>query len=307
MSTTIEGRRRHSVGAVHRRRQTVVAWLFALPFVAVFVTFMAGPLLTSLGMAVTDFSVKDIRSPFSVDVVWLQNVVTVLQDDQFRRALVNTAIFVAIGIPLTMVLGMTLAVALNSGVTRFRAVFRAAFYTPVVTSIVAVAVVWRFMLQDSGLVNTMLGWVGLSGVDWLHDTRTALGAIILLAAWRNMGTLMIIYLAGLQAIPQEVDEAARMDGAGAARRFFGVTLPLMRPTLLLGAVLLSVGFLQVFEEPYVMTQGGPLDSTLTISYYVYDQFGYGNYAIASAAAYVLFVFIALLSAVQFRLLRSKDA
>jgi multiple sugar transport system permease protein len=298
--------RRRSVSSRRRRKQAVIAWLFALPFVAVFAVFMLGPLLASLGMAVSDFTVRDIRTPFAVNLVGLENVVEVFRDELFRTSMLNTFYFVLVGIPLTMVLGLALAVALNSGIDRFRALFRVGFYTPVVTSIVAVAVVWRFMLQDSGLVNTVLGWVGIDGPDWLNEPATAMPAIIAMAAWRNMGTLMIIFLAGLQAIPREMYEAAEVDGAGAWRRFVGITLPLMRPTLLLGAVLLSVGFLQVFEEPFVMTSGGPLNSTLSISYFVYNQFGYGNYAYASAAAYVLFALIAALAAVQFRLLRSKD-
>jgi multiple sugar transport system permease protein len=121
-----------------------------------------------------------------------------------------------------------------------------------------------------------------------------------------MGTLMIIFLAGLQNVPTEVLEAAEVDGANAWQRFFTVTLPILRPTLLLGAVLLSVGFLQFFEEPFVMTRGGPLDSTLSVSYFTFNQFGFGKYGLASAASYVLFIAIALLSLIQFRTLRSKD-
>lgn len=299
-------RRRTSVGAVHRRKQALVAWLFALPFVVIFAVFMLGPLLASFGMSFTDFTIRDIKSPFAVDFVGFDNFVAVFADELFRKALLNTFYFVLVGIPLTMALGLLLAVALNSGIEKFRSVFRVGYYTPVVTSIVAVAVVWRFLLQDSGLVNTVLGWVGIDGPDWLNDPTWAMPSIIAMAAWRNMGTLMIIFLAGLQAIPADVYEAAEVDGASAWRRFTSMTLPLLRPTLLLAAVLLSVGFLQVFEEPFVMTHGGPLNSTLSISYFVYNQFGYGGYAFASAAAYVLFALIAALSAVQFRLLRSKE-
>lgn len=292
--------------AAQRRRTALIAWLFALPFVVIFAVFMLGPLLGSFAMSFTDLGVKDLRSPFAVNFIAFDNFVALFQDELFVKSIFNTFYFVIVGIPLTMAAGLLLAVALNSGINRFRSVFRVGFYTPVVTSIVAVAVVWRFILQDSGLMNTVLGWVGISGPDWLNDPVWAMPSIIVMAVWRNMGTLMIIFLAGLQAIPRELYEAAEMDGAGTWRRFTGLTVPLMRPTLLLGAVLLSVGFLQVFEEPFVMTQGGPLNSTLTISYYVYNQFGYGDYSLASAAAYVLFAFIAALSAVQFRLLRSKD-
>ncbi|MBN8881896.1 MAG: sugar ABC transporter permease [Salana multivorans] len=315
MSVTTEGRRRPGVGAAprrssaterRRRRQGLVAWLFALPFVLIFMVFMFGPLVWSFGMSFTDMTIRDIRTPFSVNFEGLQNFVAVFQDETFRKALVNTLYFTVVGIPLTMVFGLALAVALNTGIEKFRAVFRVGFYTPVVTSIVAVAVVWRFMLQGDGLVNTVLGWVGINGPDWLNDQYWAMPSIILMAAWRNMGTLMIIFLAGLQAIPSDVYEAAEVDGASKWRQFRTMTLPLLRPTLLLGAVLLSVGFLQVFEEPFVMTKGGPLNSTLTMSFFVYNQFGYGRFGFGSAAAYVLFAFIAALAAVQFRILRSKD-
>ncbi|ROR93466.1 carbohydrate ABC transporter membrane protein 1 (CUT1 family) [Salana multivorans] len=315
MSVTTEGRRRPGVGAAprrssaterRRRRQGLVAWLFALPFVLIFMVFMFGPLVWSFGMSFTDMTIRDIRTPFSVNFEGLQNFVAVFQDETFRKALVNTLYFTVVGIPLTMVFGLALAVALNTGIEKFRSVFRVGFYTPVVTSIVAVAVVWRFMLQGDGLVNTVLGWVGINGPDWLNDQYWAMPSIILMAAWRNMGTLMIIFLAGLQAIPSDVYEAAEVDGASKWRQFRTMTLPLLRPTLLLGAVLLSVGFLQVFEEPFVMTKGGPLNSTLTMSFFVYNQFGYGRFGFGSAAAYVLFAFIAALAAVQFRILRSKD-
>ncbi|TXK11547.1 sugar ABC transporter permease [Microbacterium saccharophilum] len=303
-STSAAGRR--GGFAAQRRRTAVAAWLFALPFVAIFAVFMLGPLIGSFAMSFTDLGVKDLRTPFSVNPVGFDNFVALFQDELFVKSIFNTFYFVIVGIPLTMAAGLLLAVALNSGIEKFRSVYRVGYYTPVVTSIVAVAVVWRFILQDSGLANTVLSWVGIDGPDWLNDPFWAMPSIIAMGVWRNMGTLMIIFLAGLQAVPRELYEAAEVDGAGSWRRFTGITLPLMRPTLLLGAVLLSVGFLQVFEEPFVMTQGGPLNSTLSISYYVYNQFGYGDYSLASAAAYVLFAFIAALSAVQFRLLRSKD-
>ena len=132
-----------------------------------------------------------------------------------------TAYFVVVGIPLTMVVALALAVALNSGIEKFRTVFRVGFYTPVVTSIVAVAVVWKFILQHDGLLNTVLGWVGITGPDWLNSTTWAMPALILMAVWRNMGTLMIIFLAGLQTIPEDVKEAAAIDGANAWQRFTG--------------------------------------------------------------------------------------
>jgi multiple sugar transport system permease protein len=284
----------------------VAAWLFALPFMLVFGVFMLVPLVSSFLMSFTDFRSTDVQTPFAVGFVGLGQYADLFGDAQFRKALLNTAYVVVAGIPLTMAVALALAVALNTGITRLRTVFRVGFYTPVVTSIVAVAVVWRFILQPDGLLNTMLHWIGITGPDWLHSTTWALPSLIGMTAWRNMGTLMVIFLAGLQNVPWELHEAAIMDGAGPWQRFRRITVPLLRPTLLLGAVLLSVAYLQFFEESYVMTQGGPLDSTLSVSYFTYNQFGFGKYGYASAASYVLFTVIAALSMVQFRLLREKD-
>jgi multiple sugar transport system permease protein len=292
--------------AAKRRHQSLVAWLFALPFVLIFGFFMLVPLISSFVMSFTDFTSKDVRNPLAVGFVGLDQFAELFGNPQFLRSMLNTGYFVVVGIPLTMAVGLALAVALNNGITRFRSAFRVGFYTPVVTSIVAVAVVWRFILQPDGLLNLILGWVGIAGPDWLNSTEWSMPAMILMAVWRNMGTLMIIFLAGLQNVPTEILEAAEVDGANAWQRFVRVTLPVLRPTLLLGAVLLSVGFLQFFEEPFVMTKGGPLDSTLSVSYFTFNQFGYGKYGLASAASYVLFVVIALLSLIQFRSLRSKD-
>jgi multiple sugar transport system permease protein len=280
--------------------------LFALPFVLIFGIFMLVPIVSSFLMSFTDFTSRDVQHPLTVGFVGIDQYTDLFSNPQFRKSMSVTAYFVIAGIPLTMIVALALAVALNSGINRFRTTFRVGFYTPVVTSIVAVAVVWRFILQDDGLLNSLLAVVGLDGPDWLHSTTWAMPAMIMMAVWRNMGTLMIIFLAGLQTIPEEVKEAASIDGANGWRSFRLITLPLLRPTLLLGAVLLSVGYLQFFEEPFVMTKGGPLDSTLSISYFTYNQFGFGKYATASAASYILFVAIALLSLVQFRALRSKD-
>lgn len=280
--------------------------MFALPFVIIFSLFMLVPLVSSFIMSFTDFTSRDVQNPLAVTFTGLDQYIALFEDAQFRRSMINTAYFVVVGIPLTMVVALALAVALNSGIRRFRTVFRTGFFTPVVTSIVAVAVVWRFILQDDGLINIMLGWIGVDGPNWLNSTTWAMPSMIMMAVWRNMGTLMIIFLAGLQTISKEMLEAAEVDGANAWQRFFSITLPTLRPTLLLGAVLLSVGYLQFFEEPFVMTSGGPLDSTLSVSYFTYNQFGFGQYGQASAASYVLFVAIVLLSLIQFRALRSKD-
>ncbi|WTN27613.1 sugar ABC transporter permease [Streptomyces canus] len=301
------GRRRLAFRSTARGRQTRAAWILAAPFLALFLAFMLLPVVWSLLMSLTDTQSADLRTPLNVSFTGFDNYVRLFEDEQFVHALRNTAVFVVVGLPLTLATGLAAAVALNSGIGRFRAVFRVGFYLPVITSVVAVAVVWKTLLEpQAGLVNTVLGWFGIDGPAWLADTRFALPVMIVMAVWRNLGTVMIIMLAGLQSVPQSLMEAAELDGAGAWQRFWRVTFPLLRPALLLTAVTTGIGYLQFFDEPFVMTDGGPLDSTLSATMYAYNQFGNGNYDVASAAGYVVFVLIIALTVLQFRVLRDKD-
>lgn len=293
-------------GSRRQGRTTLVAWGFAAPFAVLFLVFLAGPIIASFAMSFTDLTTRDLRSPFNVNIVGFENYIALFQDPRFLRSLLNTFLFVVVGVPVTMALALAVALALNSGIDRFRTAFRVGYYAPVVTSIVAIAIVWRFILQPDGLLNGFLAVFGIQGPNWLEDTTWALPSLIMLAVWRNIGTLMVIFLAGLQSVPKEHHEAAMVDGANVFQRFGNVTLPALRPTLLFAAVITGIGFLQFFEEPYVMTQGGPLDATLSTAMYTYDQFGFGNYAFASASSYVLFLAIVVLSLIQFRLLGRKD-
>ncbi len=297
--------RRGGAGAASRR-QGVAAWTLALPFCLLFLVFTAWPVVQSLFMSITDTRARDLRTPFAVDIVGFDNYSKAFADPTFRRAALNTAYFVLIGMPLTIIVALAAAVALDRGISRFRAAFRLGFYTPVITSIVAVAVVWRFLLQtDFGLINTVLGWVGIAGPNWLGDPHWSMPALILMTTWRNFGTGMIIFLAGLQAVPWTLHEAASIDGANAWQRFRHITLPLLRPTMLFVCVTTGIGYLQFFEEPFVMTDGGPLSSTISMSMYTYQQFGFGNYGYAAAMSYLIFVAIAIVTALQFRLLREN--
>lgn len=189
-------------GNVLRRRRTILAWGFALPFVVVFCVFMLIPLLSSMAMSFTDITSKDLRTPFNVNFVGLDQYIALFHDRRFLHALGVTGIFVLVGLPITMVIALAFAVALNKGSKHLNAFFRAVFYAPVVASVVAVSVVWRYILQKDGLLNSLLAVFGIAGPDWLHDTRYALPALMVMTIWRNMGTLMIIFLAGLQAIPR---------------------------------------------------------------------------------------------------------
>ena len=207
-------------------------------------------------------------------------------------------------------IGLLLAVALNQGIGKLRAVFRVGFYLPVVTSIVAVAVVWRYMLDpDVGILNAALAQVGITGPDWLGHPNTTMPSIIALGVWRNIGNSMVIFLAALQTVDPQLYEAARVDGAKGRQLFRHVTVPMLRPAILFTTVITTIGYLQVFEEPFVMTrpQRRPDQAGFTASLFVYQQgFRFFNLGYASAAAYTLFIFIVVLAIIQFRFLRPKS-
>lgn len=287
------------------RTHSVIAWAFMVPFGVVFLLYTALPIVVSLVTSLTDMRSTDLRNPFSVDFVGLDNYVALLTNERFLRAILNTLVFVVVGVPVTMAIGFTIALVLDSGIRRFRTVFRGLFYAPVVTNIVSVALIWQYAFNQNGTVNEVLGWLGFAGPNWLGDVDLAMPIVILLGIWRNFGTAMLLFLAGLQTVPEDVQEAAALDGAGPFRRLWSITLPLLMPTTLLVSVLLTVFYLQVFDEPYLLTGGGPLGSTESLALYTYNQFGFGNFSMSSAASYLLLILVAVFSIVQFRALRPR--
>jgi ABC-type sugar transport system permease subunit len=289
-------------------RDDLIGWAFAAPFVILFGVFLAFPILASFLLSFTSFGLRDIANPVGTSVIGLKNYVDLFADPKFWKALFNTFYFVVVGVPVTLVIGLLIATALSRGVTRFRTAFRVGYYLPVITSIVAIAVVWRFLLNpDSGLINMLLGGLGIKGPAWLADPVFAMPSIIAMAVWRNLGFAMVVFLAGLQTIPSSLYEAAAIDGAGRWQGFRYVTIPMLRPTILFMTVITTIGYLQLFEEPFVMTLGGPLDSTLSITMYMYQQgFTFFHQGYASAIAYVLFVIVALIAFLQFKFLRSDE-
>ncbi|MFI6595875.1 carbohydrate ABC transporter permease [Nonomuraea sp. NPDC050536] len=284
-----------------------IGWIFVLPFVVMFVVFYLGPLLAGIGMSFTDMRSTDVTDPLGVNPVGVENYLRLMHDGAMQRAALNTVVFVVTALPLTIGLGLGAAVMLNSGIARLPAAFfRLGYYLPNITSIIGVAVAWKFLLEpEAGLVNRLLDLVGLPGNDWLQSESTALPSIIVMTAWRSFGFNMVVLLAALQSIPRELYEAAEVDGAGRWARFTAVTVPSIRPVLLFCTVYSSVGFMQFMEEPLVMTKGGPLNSTLSASLAIFNQFGVGNYGYAGAASSLLFVVIVALAVLQLRLGRRK--
>jgi multiple sugar transport system permease protein len=274
-------------------RQGAVAWVLAGPALLVIAVFFAVPVVAGLALSLTDFDLYALADPSTVRFVGLQNYARLLQAPLFWQALGNTFYFVVVGVPVSLALSLGAALLLQSRFARWQPFFRTALFAPVVTTVVAVAVIWRYLLHTRyGLLNQALADVGIAPIDWLGDPHWSMPAIILFAAWKNFGYNMIILLAALQAVPRELYEAARMDGAGALRRFTDVTMPMLVPTFVLVGILTVSGYFQLFAEPYVMTQGGPLRSTFSMLYLMYEEgFRWWNLGNASAVAFLLFLVI----------------
>jgi multiple sugar transport system permease protein len=273
------------------------AWAFVLPALSVIGLFFAVPVLAGLALSFTDFDLYALASLRNLRFVGVDNYIALVQQPLFWRALGNTAYFVVLGVPLSIGLSLGCAVLLQSKLARFKPFFRTALFAPVVTTLVAVAVVWRYLFHVRyGWINQGLVQLGLEPVDWLGDPDWSMPATIAFAAWKNFGGNMIIFIAALQAIPEDLYEAARIDGAKAWAQFRHVTLPMLGPTLLMVSILTIAGYFQLFAEPYVMTQGGPLQSTVSVLYLMYEEgFRWWNLGAASAVAFVLFVIIVVIT------------
>jgi multiple sugar transport system permease protein len=285
------------------------AWVFVTPGLALIGVFFAVPVIGSFLLSFTDFDIYSIGDPASTRFIGLENYRTLFTTPLFWTALKNTTYYVAVGGPLSVAVSLAAAIAVNSKAVRWKPFFRSAFFAPWVTSLVAVALVWRFVYHPQyGPLNAMLGAVGIGPIDWLGNPRWAMPAIILVSVWKNFGYNMLVFLAGLQTIPEELYEAADLDGAGVWRRFRHVTLPMLGPTLVFVGVVTMIAAFQIFSEPYVMTQGGPLKSTLTLMLFMYEQgFRWWRLGFAAAVAVVLFLLTLVGTLVQLRLRRESPS
>ena len=295
-STTI--RQRPSASS---RAQGRSGWLFVALPLALFVIFILLPVLISLVLSFTDYAIIGETAWVGVD-----NFRRILDDPFFWIALRNTAFYTALYVPLGLAVSLGAALLLNRGV-RVARLFRTLFYIPVVSSTVATAAIWFWLLNPQyGLVNAGLAAVGIDGPAWLYDSKWAMIAIVLMSVWAGFGVNMIIFLAGLQGVPVELVEAARLDGAGPWRVFVHVTLPALARTMFLVVTLLIISAFQVFDQAYVLTKGGPGNSTLTLVYYIYDRgFGRLDMGYAAALSFVLFVVIIGFSVVNARITNAK--
>jgi len=282
---------------------------FIAPALGLIVLFFVVPVVAGFLLAATDFDLYGISDFSTARFVGTGNFAALLHDPVFWKALGNTFYFVLVGGPLSVAVSLGAAMLVNGRLVRFKGLFRTVYFAPVVTTMVAVAVVWRYLYHPRfGLLNQILALLGLPDVNWLGDPRWAMPAIILMAIWKNFGYNMIIFVAGLQGIPTTLYEAARVDGAGPWQQFRRITVPALRPMLVFVGVITMIGYFQIFTEPYVLTggTGGPLNATLSLVMYMYKQgFRWWNIGFAAAVALVLFLIILAGTLVQMRLQRER--
>jgi multiple sugar transport system permease protein len=266
---------------------------FVAPALTLIGLFFFLPVAASLLLSFTDFDIYALGRLDRLRFIGLENYRRLLNDPMFWTALKNTLYFVVVGGPLSVLVALGAALLVNHRLTRFQGVFRTLLFLPVVTTLVAVAVVWRYLYHPRyGFLNYVLGLAGLPPIEWLGDPDWAMPAIILMAVWKNFGFNMVVFIAGLQSIPHRLYEAAEIDGADGWSQFRYITLPTLAPTFLFVTVITLIGYFQLFAEPYVMTQGGPTDSTLSVALLMFQEgFRWWNLGYAAAVAFVLFLII----------------
>lgn len=284
-------------------KRQLAAWLFLSPALLAISVFFVLPVAAAFALSLTDFDIYALSDLSNLRFIGLDNYFHLLGTPLFWKALGNTFYFVIVGVPLSVAASLGAALLVNSSFIRFKAFHRTVLFAPVVTTLVAVAVIWRYLLHTRyGLLNYGLDILGITPIDWLGDPHFAMPSLILFAVWKNFGYNMVIFLAGLQTIPPDLYEAARIDGAKAFARFRFVTLPGLGPIMLAVSILTMVGYFQLFAEPYVMTEGGPAQSTLSVLYFMYEEgFKWWNLGSASAVAFLLFLIMFAITMVQIRL------
>jgi multiple sugar transport system permease protein len=276
--------------------RAIEPWLYLLPTLLGLALFSAGAVVASF---LISFTTWDMITP--PELVWMQNYLSLWRSDLFWEVVINTLYFIVMAVPLSVSCSLALALAANTGL-RGITFFRTAYFLPVVSSMIAVALVWSWIFNpEYGLLNYLLQVIfGVKGPSWLHSTAWAMPAMVIVTVWKGLGYSMVIFLAGLQNIPQDLYHAATIDGASVWKRFRHITFPMLSPTTFFVVVITLINAFQVFEQTYVLTRGGPANSTLTMSYYIYQNaFQYFQMGKAAALSYVLFAVIFVVTLIQF--------
>ena len=294
--TAIGGRRFGSRGGGPLGGEGRWALLFLAPTLIGLTILSAGPVLATLAISLTEWDL--LRAP---RLVGLDNFVQLASDDRFLKALRNTAFYTVVSVPLGMLISLFLALALNQAI-RGIAWIRTAYFLPVVTSTIAVALVWQWIYSpDAGLLNQFIGLFGIPAQRWLSNPTLAMPSIVAMSVWQGLGTSIIIFLAGLQAIPGELLDAASVDGAGRWARFRNIVLPLLTPSIFFTGVLSLIDSFQVFDQIFVLSRPRPTDATITVVYFIYENgFKFFKMGYATAASWILFLIVAVFTAIYFR-------
>ena len=283
------------------RGSNPVGYLFTLPYLIFFAIFVAYPLGFAIYLTFHNWNIVRPERPF----VGLRNFERLFTDELFWKALSNTAVFLVVHIPLQIVVALALAVILNQQLIA-RGLFRVSFFLPYVTSGAIISLVWLRLYADDGLLNQLLARVDLGPVGWLSDPRLAMPSIAIMATWKNVGYYLMIFLASLQSIPAQLYEEASLNGATQWQRFRYITFPLLNPAFILVVILSTIGGFSLFVEPFVMTAGGPLDATLSLVLYLYQQaFQFLRMGYAATIGVVLALLIFVVTLIQRRFLERE--
>lgn len=277
-------------------------YIFIAPAVLLLVIFTIYPVLQSFILSFQE--VKGVTKTF----VGLSNYTRLLHDPVFYKSLLNTFQILIVQVPVMLFFALLIAVGLHSSLIKAKSFFRIAYFMPAITALVAASIVFMILLDENfGLVNYVLNLMGIESVRWLSNPFWAKVSIIALMTWRWTGYNMVIFLAGLQNIPKELYEAASIDGAGKVKQFFLITIPQLKPVFIFTVVMSTIGTLQLFDEPFILTGGGPNNATMTITLYLYQTgFKYFDFGYASAIAYALVIIIAVISWIQMKLVGDFD-
>lgn len=281
----------------------ITPYIFIFPALLLLILFSIIPIIISLVISFTNLDITGLGNWAAVKFIGLSNFINLFQDSLFLQSVGNTLFYVVFGVPAVIALSLTIAIMINFGQNKFFKLMRLVFYTPSITNTVAVAVVWTFMYNpSSGLINTMLNQIGLGSVGWLTDQHVAKIALIILAVWKAIGLNMLIFLAALQGVPKDYYEAAELDGANWWQQTMHITIPSMKFSIFFVSVTTLIGWFQFFDEPFVMTKGGPLGSTNSVALFVYQNgFQQSNFGYAASASFVMFAAIIMVTLIQFKL------
>ncbi len=281
-------------------------YVFIAPAVIILAVFSIVPIIVAFLISFTDLDLAGLANWSNVHFVGLENYSALISDELFYKSIYNTFFYVIIGVPLVIVFSLGIALLLNYGTSKLFTVFRGVYYMPSITNIIAVAVIWGFLYNtEYGLFNYLLSLLDVEKIPWLGEPTIAKLSLIVLAVWKGIGINMIIFLAALQGIPKSYYEAAEMDGANRWQVLWNVTIPLLRYATFFVTVTTLIGWLQFFEEPFVMTNGGPLDGTISMALFIYQRgFQFSEFGYAAAGSFILFVFIIIITLIQFKIRKS---